>query len=84
MERLEARTELPLEVEVKGQAVPVVPVVALKDNPKQKVLFDGQDAERFTASRCRTVGASQKAVAEAKREAVTRRWPQPGAPSKKP
>ena len=58
-DRVEGRSQLPLELETKRGLVPVVPILT-KNDPDQEVTFDGRDPASFSQARCRQLKYSPK------------------------
>jgi hypothetical protein len=52
-DNVEARCRLPRTVQLRGGAVPVVPVLMHRAREQQRVTFDGLEAESATAARVR-------------------------------
>ena len=80
-QEVEARSRLPRSVQVRGGDLPVVPVLMHRVNDKQRVTFEGKEAETATAEKYRAMKFS-KAVLGKIREAtalVASRGGDPGA-----
>lgn len=57
---VQAKTLLPLELNVANCKVPLAPVLAYQSNPHQVVKFDGQQPAKFTLTQSRRIGCSPR------------------------
>jgi hypothetical protein len=76
---IEARTQLPLTVQTRNGAVPVVPLLIQRKDARQHITFAGRDAPDFTAERCREMKVSTAMIDKASRTAAAalehNEWP---------
>ena len=64
---VQARRYVPLSIgTVRGRAE-LAPVLASRDNPRQRVTFDGLDPARFARGRCKAIGCSAAVTRDAAR-----------------
>lgn len=73
---VQARSIVPVELEMTGGKEPVAPVLVQRSHDGQRVMFDGKDPATWTRERCRKIGCPRSVVEDAARgsaPALTRR-----------